>query len=205
MSSDSSVADRAAIRWQMPDLGHAGAGTDTGPLHTAEELDSISTTAREEGFDQGYQEGKAAGLAHADVLITRMQGVLENLVRPLQALDDEIEHELLQLCLKLSERILRKHLPLDPEAMAGFIREGIELLQPTDRLVSIHLCPDDATALSELLGEDNQDWRIMHDRMLQPGDVRIQTDSGALDGRLPARLEAMLNDLLENRAHEGES
>ncbi|MDX1496057.1 MAG: FliH/SctL family protein [Salinisphaeraceae bacterium] len=205
MSNDSSVASQAAKRWQMPDLGNSSVNQDGSPLHTAEELDRISTSAREEGFDQGYQEGKAAGLAHADVLLTRVHGVMENLVRPLQALDEEIEHELLQLSLKLCERILRKQLPMDPEAMAGFIREGIELLQPTDRQVSIHLCPDDATALGELLGKDNQDWRIMHDRMLQPGDVRIQTDSGALDGRLPVRLEAMLNDLLENRAHEGDS
>ncbi|GEM_PF-3175708 len=191
------IDKESAIRWQMPNLNGVAGNQGAGSLHTAQELDSISATAREEGFNQGYQEGKAAGLAHADVLITRMQGVLENMGRPLHALDEEIQHELLQLCLQLCERILRKALPQEPEALAGFIREGIELLQPTDRVVSIYLCPDDATALTEMLGNNGEGWRVLHDRVLRPGDVRIQTDSGALDGTLQARLEAMLNDLME--------
>lgn len=180
-----------AVRWHMPDLNGAGS------LHTAQELDGISTAAREEGFNQGFDEGKAAGLAHADVLLTRLTGVLENLARPLTALDEEIEHELLQLTLSLCERILRKSLPQEPESLAAFIREGVELLQPSERQVSIHVHPDDASALTELLSSSGEGWRIVPDRVLKPGDVRIQTDSGAFDGSLTARLEAMLRDLEE--------
>lgn len=198
MSDVLETLDRAdATRWKMPELHGPASNNGVAPLHTAEELDSISHSAREEGFKQGYQEGMTSGLAHADVLITRLQGLFENLARPLATLDDEIEQELLQLTLKLSERILRKMLPQEPEALASFIREGVELLQPTDRQVSIYVSPDDANALAELITSSGEGWRVLPDRVLKPGDVRIQTDSGALDGTVSARLESILRDLTE--------
>lgn len=196
-SSTSATKGGAATVWKMPNLKGEASNQGTPPLHTAEELDSISSTARDEGFRNGYEEGMAAGLAHADVLITRTKGILENFARPLAALDDEIEQELLQLTLSLCERILRKTLPQEPESIAAFIREGIELLQPADRQVSIYVNNEDASALTELLGNAGEGWRILPDRVLKPGDIRIQTDSGALDGALLTRLESMLRDLME--------
>lgn len=194
----SDARSEVATRWKMPDLHSPDNPQNRPSLHTAGELDNISLSAKQEGFNEGFNEGRASGLAHADVLLTRLQGVLDNLARPLTALDEEIEHELLQLTVKVSERILRKVLPTEPESLAEFIREGVELLQPSDRQISIYVNNEDAAALTELLSTGGgEGWRILPDHLLKPGDVRIQTDSGALDGTIAARLDAIFHDLTE--------
>lgn len=188
-----------AQRWSMPSIGEVATAKtliDEPPrpaLHTADELDAIADAARQEGYQQGFAEGRMAGLAHADVLITRVQGVLANLARPLEAVDDETQQQLTELSLMLAERILRQTLPQQPTSLLGFIRESLDVLNSDGREVALHLHPEDASAVTELIAPDAScKWRVTPDRNLRPGDVRIQTPTGAIDGRVRQRLEALL-------------
>ena len=138
---------------------------------TAEEIEEIRQVAfdegfnhgKEEGFAKGFDEGKVAG--HQEGLTTGheegvnsglaegketseqqtagMQSLIEQLHQPLANVEKNVEAQLLQLVVQLTEAVTKHEAKTNPDILLSAISEGIKALPAQESHKQILLNPQD--------------------------------------------------------------
>jgi flagellar assembly protein FliH len=125
--------------------------------------------------------------------------------QPLQALDAEMEKELLHLALAVGKQLARRELRVDPAQVIGIIRESLAQLPAAAREIRVHLHPEDATTVRERLATPTNEraWSIVEDPTLTRGGCVIRTETSQVDVKLESRVNAIIANVLgEERAPE---
>ena len=190
-------------RWNAPSVESPGSSrsvTESPKLPTAKELEEMQRQAYAEGFAQGRREGKEAGRRETEAEAAYLRQLIETLARPLDQLDHQVEDELIALVSTMVRQLLRRELRTEPAHVMAAVREALAVLPVGVRHVSLHLHPEDAALVGELLatGDSVESWRILEDPRLTRGGCRVVTDtSQVLDQGhdLPARLGARRHPL----------
>lgn len=193
-------------RWDIPVIRDELDLPPPPPPHTADHLDELERTAYEDGYARGHSEGYAAGDAqgYADGAArvreqtAHLKALLDHLAKPMRDLDGEVERTLIALALEVGRRLAQATLIQEPEAIAGVVREALGALGAPARDARIHLHPKDVELVGETLTlpADFSGWRLVPDRDLMRGDVRIVTDSAQVDARLDTREASVAQALL---------
>ena len=182
MSDAPGAADRNACRrWDVPQLddgGPYGAGMDAGQQ------------AREKGFEQGRQEGLDAGREQVLAQLAVLQRLMQTLATPLAELDEQVEKELVALAMTVARQVVYRELQTDPELVLGAVRKALGVLPAGLRDVRVHLHPEDARLVRDLLpaGEAETGWQIVEDSVHERGDCRVSTQNSQVDATTEARL-----------------
>jgi flagellar assembly protein FliH len=196
-----------AEQWVLPEMavpkGHGGL---PGPLLTAAQLEQIQKQAYEEGFEQGKKEGFAYG--HKEALTegreqikqwaVQLEGLFKTLDTPLKQLDEQVEHELVQLAIAIVRQLVRREIKADPAQILGVVREALGILPVSARNVRLVLHPDDAELVREVyaVSETELGWKIVEDPVLARGGCRVLADASQVDATLESRLTALVTTLL---------
>lgn len=209
MTSSSPLIPAAALKdqcvtWSAPEVNHV-------PSRNAEDEPPDPETLRQQAWDQGFAEGRAAGVAAGQQELNNTQAALEcvlnTLARPLEELDVRVEEEILALVKTITGHLVRRELKLDPSHIVGVIREGLSALPLASEAPVIRLHPDDAAVVTECLGtgDDNRVWRIEADPVMQRGGCLIVTNDSQIDGRIETRLSRVLATMFEGERANDES
>jgi flagellar assembly protein FliH len=166
-------------------------------------LADLQAEAHKEAFEQGLAEGREAGRAEVQAQVNRLAGMFYDLAKPFEALDSEVERELLTLAMALARQIVRRELKTDPTQIIGIIREAIAALPVATRDVRVHLHPEDATVVKQHLAptENERAWTIIEDPVMARGGCQITTATSRIDARLETRLGSILSELLGTERH----
>jgi flagellar assembly protein FliH len=169
-----------------------------------------SEVAREAELKRGYEAGVSAGRAELqsqnDLLaarIARLDAILNRLSRPLAALDEEVEQQLVLLALAVGKQLARRELKADPGQITALIREAVGRLPAAARDVRVHLHPEDAAAISERLASAGQEraWTVVEDPTLARGGCLVRSEHSQIDARVESRVNAIVSGMLgEGRA-----
>jgi flagellar assembly protein FliH len=169
-----------------------------------------SEVAREAELKRGYEAGVSAGRAELqsqnDLLaarIARLDAILNRLSRPLAALDEEVEQQLVLLALAVGKQLARRELKADPGQITALIREAVGRLPAAARDVRVHLHPEDAAAISERLASAGQEraWTVVEDPTLARGGCLVRSEHSQIDARVESRVNAIVSGMLgEERA-----
>src|SRR5580658_1716144 len=172
-------------------------------MATVAGLVDLQAEAHKEAFAQGLAEGREAGRAEVRAQVDRLSGMFYDLAKPFEALDIEVERELLTLAMALARQIVRRELKTDPTQIIGIIREAIAALPVAAREVRVHLHPEDAAVVREHLAptERERAWPMVEDPVMARGGCRITTATSRIDARLETRLGAILSELMGNERH----
>jgi flagellar assembly protein FliH len=200
---DKTAAASAAV-WMAPDVGQGGAVR--APLPTVTGLADLQEEAYKEAFQQGLAEGREAGRVEIAAQVARLSGMFHDLAKPFEALDAEVERELLTLAMALARQVVRRELKADPTQIIGIIREAIAALPVAARDVRVHLHPEDAAVVREHLAPTEQEraWSIVEDPVMARGGCQITSASSRIDARLETRLGALLSQLLGTERQAGD-
>jgi flagellar assembly protein FliH len=181
------------LRWSLPKVdgpivGRKGMESDA-------RGDSIN---RSRGYEDGLAAARAETQARLNELnnrIARMDSILKLLSRPLEQLDGEVEQQLTLLALTVGKQMVRRELKTDPAQVIAVIRESVARLPAAARDIRVHLHPEDAAVVRELLSVPTGDraWTIIEDPSLQRGGCIVRTDTSQLDARLDSRLNAIVS------------
>jgi len=187
------AADKAATRWQQPDIGDEG-------LVTASRLEALQREAYEEAWRQGHEEGLQAGAAEVDERAARLQSLLDALGKPFEELDDEVEQQVLRLVTLAVRQLLRRELQSDPGHVIGVVRDALRMLPVASRNIEVQLHPEDAALVREALtvSEDERPWRIAEDPMVTRGGCLVKADKSRIDASVESRLNRTLASLIED-------
>jgi flagellar assembly protein FliH len=195
-------------RWPLPAV--------EGPLATTVR-DERARAASERRTSQEAASGYQAGIARAqaemqprhdelNARVRRLDSVLQLLAQPLQALDEEVERQLLELALAVGKQLARRELAAEPAQVLAVLRECLGQLPLAAREVRVHLHPDDAAVVRERLavpGGEQRAWTLVEDPTLSRGGCLVRSDTSQIDARFESRVNAVLASALgEQRAPE---
>lgn len=182
--------------WLVPDMGRAKGGR-VGPL-TAGQLEALQEQARVEGYQQGLDEGRAAGAKQVRARLAQLDALLASLAQPADQLDAEIETQIAELAMLVARQLVRRELKQDPAQVIGVVRETLALLPVADRHVRLLLHPEDAVLVREALSvhEDVKSLSIVDDASQQRGGCRVATDTSRIDATVEARINAVIANVL---------
>ena len=176
---------------------------------TVSGLADLQAEAHAEAFAQGLAEGREAGRGEVRAQVERLAGMFYDLAKPFEALNAEVERELLTLAMALARQIVRRELKTDPTQIIGIIRDAIAALPVAAREVRVHLHPEDASVVRQNLAptESERAWTLVEDPVMARGGCQITTSTSRIDARLETRLAAILSELMgterQTSAHRG--
>ncbi len=191
-------------RWEPTDLERLSRAQVK--LPTAEEIERIHQDAHREGYEAGHQEGRDAGyrdgMAQAGDDIGRLRALADTLADAMQNVEQALGQELLGLALDIAKQMLVKALEVKPELLLPVIRAAIESLPQNAQHPHIHLHPQDAALVREMLksAEPHANWRVVEDLRIAPGGCRIETSTAEVDATLPSRWHRIASALGQDNA-----
>ena len=210
--------------WNMPDVsGHdrsksSEADKARSPLLTVQDIEVMQKQAyeeafakgHEEGFAQGYEEGQSQGYEDGlkkghdeNVNRLREQGlqlaeILEALSEPLNALDEEVEKELVDLSIAIAKQLVRREIKSDPGQIVATVKAAVNILPITTREITLTLNPEDAELVRSvfLLNERPAPWKIKEDPLLSRGGCHVDAEQSHVDASVERRLAAVIAQVL---------
>lgn len=200
---------------------------------TAEEIEKIRQAAfdegfnhgKEEGFGKGFDEGKVAGhqeglttgheegvgkgLAEgketSEQQISAMQSLIEQLHQPLANVEKNVEAQLLQLVVQLTQAVTKHEAKTNPDILLSAISEGIKALPGQEPQTQILLNPQDIKLVEQQFGAGHiqaQGWRLLAAPQLSVGSCQIENSTSNIDLNIKSRLNEVLESFLQEALHQ---
>jgi flagellar assembly protein FliH len=191
-------------RWSLPELDESGAvGNGMGPL-TAGEVEAIQQQAYEEGYELGRREGRDAGAQEMAESAGLLEQLLCSLSQPFADLDQEVEDGLVALSIAIARQLVRRELRSDPNQIVAVVREAVGVLPSAARRLRLHLHPEDARLVHELLPvpDGESGWEIIDDATLGRGGCLVSTETSQVDATVEARLNNVIAAVLGGEREE---
>lgn len=188
------AAAKTAQRWDVPAID----GSDGKGYLTAGRLQELQKDAYDEAWQKGHAEGLAAGEQAVRQRAARFDELLRALSQPFDILDESVEKQLLELTTALLKQLFRREIKLNPSHVIGVVREAIQVLPIASRAVQVHLHPDDATLVREMLrpADNEPAWTIVEDPLASRGGCRVTTENSQIDASAESRLHAVISRCL---------
>lgn len=209
------MSDRSAIRRDAPAAVGAKIYSPPGlegPIIGRRVSDAEKAATERAQFSRGYEDGMAAArkeidaqLAKLKARVAHLDSMIGSLAKPFEQLDAEVEQQLTLLALTVGKQMVRRELRTDPAQIITVIRESVGRLPAAARDVRVHLHPEDAAVVRELLAQPASDraWSIVEDPALSRGGCVVRTDISQIDARLDSRLNAVVAAALGDERAQG--
>jgi flagellar assembly protein FliH len=165
------------------------------------QADGIADSARREGFEAGYAEGKATAEREAHDLLQFAENAVREAVESRSRLIAESEEALVRLAVDVAERIVKADLQLNPDRVLNVLEGALRKAFVRDRLTvvcnpaDLQLIEEGQDALATQVGT-LQHLELIGDRRVQRGGVVVRTDAGDVDATLDSQLERLCEAML---------
>jgi flagellar assembly protein FliH len=200
---------------------------------TAEEIEEIRQAAHDEGFGQGkeegfakgYEEGKAQGIEEGtvkgieegseqglaqgkeaiDTLSENWKSLIEQLDKPLANVEKNIEEQLLNLVVQLTEAVVLQEAKTNPDILMAAINAGIKSLPSNESKTQIYLNPEDIKRVEEQFGASHikeSGWKLLPAPQLSVGSCQIENSTSNIDLQMKSRLKQVLESFLQDALHQ---
>lgn len=191
-------AQLEVVRWTAPGLDARPAEAELPARPSVEELQAIEQAAYEEGYARGHAEGLASGQSEMRRMLAQMEGILDGFTRPLARLDAEVSDALADLAVRVAGALIGRAYVADPTLLADLVQEALDAMGATTRDVELRLHPDDLGVLAPHLAALDG-VRLVADTTLARGELRLHGESVRIDGTLSARLQSVMQAMLDAR------
>lgn len=175
----------------------------------AKGFDEGKTSGHQEGLTSGHEEGLAQGLAEgkdtSEQQITAMQTLLEQLHQPLLNVEKNVEAQLLQLVVQLTQAVTKHEAKTNPDILLSAIAAGIKALPGQESQTQILLNPQDIKLVEQQFGAEHireQGWRLLAAPQLSPGSCQIENSTSNIDLSIKSRLNEVLDAFLQEALHQ---
>ena len=218
IARDAVVLDLGDLRRQADRLRErAEAEAEAIRSAAAVEADRIIEEAMQRGFDEGKragaEQGRAAGYEAGrneayEVQFATLRSLVEKWGEALETFEGardrllrEARQDVLELAVRLAERVLKRELPADRGAAARQLSAVLDLAIDASAL-RVDINPGDEAAVSDALpGLLASLGRSAHAEIalcsdVEPGGCRVHTGSGAIDASIHEQMRRLIDDML---------
>jgi len=163
---------------------------------TVEEIEALQKLAYEEARKAGHAEGVKQGLQEVKQKANKLQAVINFLQKPLDDMDEAVEHQLTELAMLLAKHLLKKESSVDHQHIQNLLHESLQYLPLKSRDIRARLNPADIELLK--LGElnlDEQSWQCVADASVRAGGCIIESDQSVVDASVENRITQLMEQL----------
>jgi flagellar assembly protein FliH len=194
LSSESAAATIAAYTFRQLEAP-AGSVRDVADVLSAAHADAEQI--RQQAWNEGEAEGRAAGLSAMRAELEPSLQAVAGAAQALDALRDQIisqlEHDAVNLALRLAEQIVAGTIEVEPERVVDVAGVALRRIRDRDHVTlvvnpaDLELMSDSVSRLqSELGGIAN--LNVQSDRRVGRGGVLARTDEGEIDASIETQL-----------------
>lgn len=154
---------------------------------------------RTEGYQKGVSEASTALEETRSMLEEQLQGALAYFHEALKQTEARAVQDAVRLGLTLAEKLTRKALKNDPEAMAAMLTSALQLTDG-EGTVRVKCGPETARSVRAQLGSmrgnlDVDSIAVEEDPRLEDGDLLLYRGNTTLDARVRTRLDRITTTL----------
>jgi flagellar biosynthesis/type III secretory pathway protein FliH len=164
----------------------------------------IEEAARIQGYNVGFEQGRAAGMAAAEEAMADSVGRFAALVNSVQenhaAFFRSAERQVVDLALQIAQKVIEREVENMPDLAVNVIRAALEEMDARTA-VRVRVSPDDEELLRRRwtqivpsgIGADRIE--LQQDDRVQSGGAIIETTHGQVDAQLESKLAQLGNAL----------
>ncbi|WP_333844920.1 flagellar assembly protein FliH [Pelomicrobium sp.] len=185
-------------RWELGSFDPAPPEAPVARLPTAEELERLHQSARDEGYAAGYAEGLAQAREDAE----RLRAIGGAWSEALARLEEEVSQALVRLALAIAAHVLRAALAVRPELVTAVVKEAMATVPHPGVHPRLVLHPEDALLVRRLLAHELEQggWKLVEDPALERGGCRVESSATTVDATLAGRWERIAAALQDEQA-----
>ena len=163
--------------------------------------------AREEGYDDGYRDGKTQAQEDTVELIEQGETILQEARRKRNALVSGLNQDFVSLLEQLAGRVVREYLELDEEVVLRTVRDAVDQVRDQQQ-VTIVLHPQELEIVQPAVDEFVESHpslervTLVEDDRLEQGGCRIRTDYGDIEATVHGQIQHRSRALLDKSFHE---
>jgi flagellar assembly protein FliH len=152
----------------------------------------IEAAAKQDGFNQGVSDGRAAAQAEMDEMLETMRGLIGMARIERHKIIEGAEPEIVRLAVTIAERILTQHIALDRNAVVEMVKSAISRLVSRET-VTVRVNPADLATMREhreqlMAMNDIDNLRVIEDQRVDRGGVLLETEAGTIDAKVSTQL-----------------
>jgi flagellar assembly protein FliH len=164
----------------------------------------IEEAARLQGYNIGFEQGHAAGVAAAEVAmaasVARLAAMASSVHESHTAFFRSAERQVVDLALQIAQKVIEREVENMPDLAVNVIRAALEEMDARTA-VRVRVSPDDEELLRRRwaqvvpagVGADRIE--IQADERVQSGGAVIETNHGEVDAQLESKLAQLGNAL----------
>jgi len=192
----------AATRQSTEILAAAGNECDELLRQVEMKILVLEEEAGKRGYDNGYLEGLGAGQTVGISLRREAEAMLQEAVRFREIILGRVEPQVVELAVCVAEKLVGRHLTIEPETIVAIVREALRLLNEAGEIL-VRLHPNDLTIcqanLAELQAEvrENSTLNLFADPEMPSGNCRVETNGALIECILDERFAALRAALVD--------
>ncbi len=167
-------------------------------LPTAADIERINESARNEGYEAGFAEGRQAGVEnHTAAMaseLAKLSGLISNLQAAIASMDQTIADQVLDLALEVAAQVIRGTIKVRNDVLLPVIREAISALPLHHGHLVLYLNPADALMIREQIGDQLQQTgtQIVDDDAVTQGGCSLKAGTSEIDATIETRWKRVL-------------
>lgn len=165
-----------------------------------ETADDMTRTAEADGYAEGYEKGYTQGRREAEALVEEARQNLDAAVRQREQMISAVEGELLELIVKVANKLLTDTIHINPQVIMALIRSGLGAANASGDVVIRVSEGDYATVVEnkDMIAksvEASSKIDIIKDLSLATCDCIIETPYGNIDCSLERQFDTLVENL----------
>ena len=177
--------------WSPPNLGE----TET---VTVASIRSTLESARQKGYDEGFERGHAEGVAKAQAITADIEQLLTAMVEPFAKQEETLFREQCLVISRIATAVIERELQLEPATIEQALSSALEVVKNEPQPLEIEINASDLERLETVAPDllQGKSWRVETDDDLMPGGCRIKVGDSIIDASIEARLQATIREAL---------
>jgi flagellar assembly protein FliH len=162
----------------------------------------ITKKARDEGYEQGHEDGFQSGRAEVERLIGEFHQVLSRAIARRNQIIEESESQIIQLVLQMAKKVIKVISENQRNVVINNVVQGLRKLQEKSDVIvrvnlkDVKLTTDHAQDILRM-AENASNLTVVEDSSVDPGGAIIETDFGEIDARIASQLREIEDRILE--------
>ena len=157
----------------------------------------------QKGIEQGHQQGVETGLAEGRQIIEaqaiRWQALNEKLANPLYEVNEQVEKQLVELAVMLSQAVIGVEIQTNPQIILQAVKESVAALPYADSECEISLNPQDLALIQEQYSEqeiEDKGWHLKAEPDIEIGGCIVESRTSSIDRSIQARINQVFERFL---------
>ena len=177
--------------WSPPNLGE----TET---VTVASIRSTLESARQKGYDEGFERGHAEGVAKAQAITADIEQLLTAMVEPFAKQEETLFREQCLVIARIATAVIERELQLEPATIEQALSSALEVVKNEPQPLEIEINASDLERLETVAPDllQGKSWRVETGHDLMPGGCRIKVGDSIIDASIEARLQAAIREAL---------